>query len=569
MSRMRGRNFWHTASVVLAAAGMFLCVLGIATAGAAEDDNETAENESIEVEHEKKPWYDSFWPLGDRVDVHKLEDEYIPYQTEWGAKAPGKEGRPKDAEGDETAEKEEGSGQAWFSTLFSLGSQDGLKGDFSPGSAETADNTLPPRPNLFVELGDPFLDTGQLDAGFEIPVIGAVWQPRLWAYMIWRTAFQSFDGGGDGSVRETELATRLDVYANLQLTGTEKILVGFRPLDKNQPNAFTRYTFNGRGDEGFDGDFSIIPETLFFEGDLGSLFPVFDNKGIIPLDFGFTVGRQPIVFQEGILINDTLDAVGFVRNNIPFPGTSNLRISGLYAWNRVDRNDFDDTANADLFGLFFNADTHTSTLNLDLVYVNDKGGPSDGLNIGGSAIQRMTIGGETYATAFRVNASFALDEEVAGVPASVVGDGVLLTAEFSKHPHGSDDIIYFNPFVAIGNYTQAGREEVVGGPLANTGILFASPSLGNYLAEINPFTDDVIGFAMGYQAFWDNNRRNLILEVAGRESYSGKGPDSLGFGAQMQQAVGRNVQLTFEAYYTINDGEKDGAGTRAEVQVVY
>ena len=561
MSRMRGRNFWHMASVVLAAAGMFLCVLGIATAGAAE--NEAGEESSIETEH-KKPWYDSFWPLGDRVDVHKLEDEYIPYQTEWGSQAPSKEGRP------EEGEEAEDSGSGWFSNLFSLGSQDGgLKSDFSPGAAEGGTTTLPPRPNLFVELGDPFLDTGQLDAGFEVPVIGAVWQPRLWAYMIWRTAFQSFDAGGDGSVRETEVATRLDLYANLQLTGTEKLLVGFRPLDKNRADRFTRYTFNGRGEEGFDGDFSIIPETLFFEGDLGSLFPVFDEKGVIPLDFGFTVGRQPIVFQEGILINDTVDALGFVRNNIPFPGTSNLRISGLWAWNRVDRNDEFDTPNADLFGLFFNADTHTSTYNVDLIYVNDKGGPSDGFNIGAAAIQRMNIGGETYATAFRVNASFALDEEVAGVPASVVGDGVLLTAEFSKHPHGSDDIVYFNPFIAIGNYTQAGREAVVGGPLANVGILFASPSLGNYLAEVNPFTDDVVGFALGYQAFWDNNRRNLILEIAGRESFNNTGPDSLGFGAQLQQAVGRNVQLQFEAYYTINDGEKDGVGTRAEVLVVY
>ena len=561
MSRMRGRNFWHMASVLLAAVGMFLCVLGIATAGAAED--EAGEQSSVETEH-KKPWYDSFWPLGDRVDVHKLEEEYIPYQTEWGSQAPSKEGRPE--EGEET----ESASSGWFGNLFSLGSQNGgLKGDFTPGAAESSTTTLPPRPNLFVELGDPFLDTGQLDAGFEVPVIGAVWQPRLWAYMIWRTAFQSFDPGGDGSVRETEVATRLDLYANLQLTGTEKLLVGFRPLDKNRANRFTRYTFNGRGEEGFDGDFSIIPETLFFEGDLGSLFPVFDEKGVIPLDFGFTVGRQPIVFQEGILINDTVDAVGFVRNNIPFPGTSNLRISGLWAWNRVDRNDEFDTPNADLFGLFFNADTHTSTYNVDLVYVNDKGGPSDGFNIGAAAIQRMNIGGETYATAFRVNASFALDEEVAGVPASVVGDGVLLTAEFSKHPHGSDDIVYFNPFIAIGNYTQAGREAVVGGPLANVGILFASPSLGNYLAEVNPFTDDVVGFALGYQAFWDNNRRNLILEIAGRESYNNTGPDSLGFGAQLQQAVGRNVQLQFEAYYTINDGEKDGAGTRAEVLVVY
>ena len=26
-------------------------------------------------------WYDSFWPLGDRVDVHTLSEEYIPFKS--------------------------------------------------------------------------------------------------------------------------------------------------------------------------------------------------------------------------------------------------------------------------------------------------------------------------------------------------------------------------------------------------------------------------------------------------------------------------------------------------------
>jgi len=124
--------------------------------------------------------------------------------------------------------------------------------------------------------------------------------------------------------------------------------------------------------------------------------------------------------------------------------------------------------------------------------------------------------------------------------------------------------------LGIGNYTQAGREAVVGGPLANTGILFASPNLSTYLAEINPFTpDDVIGGAIGYQAFFDNTRRNVIFEIAGRKDLSGNGFDSLGFGVQLQQAVGRHVQLTTEAFYTLNEVGDDGLGARVEVQVVY
>ena len=481
-----------------------------------EDDSANA---NTEVDDN---WCSWFWPLGDPVKVNTLDDDYVAFRTE-------------------------------SSTTF-------------------AKDRLPARPELAVEVGDGFLDTGKLDQGFEVPVIGAVWQPRLWAYAINRAAFQSYNSGAPGSVRETEIANRLDIFINLQLTGTEKLLVGLRSLDGNRPDKFTRYTFSGRN-EGFNEELNLGLETLFFEGDVGSLFPFLDQAGMKPIDYGFTVGRQPVIFQEGILINDTIDAVGIVRNNIPFPGTSNFRVSTMWGWNRLDRNDEGRDADQNMYGMFIAADTHLSTFNLDMIYVDDNAKDdleADGFYIGASAIQRLPFL-DGLSTAFRINASFALDDKVrSAVGGSVVGTGVLLTAEFSKTVKGSDDIIYFNPFLGIGNYTQAGREAIVGGPLANTGILFASPNLSTYLAEINPFiSDDVIGAAVGYQAFFDHGRRNLILEMAGRKDLSGNGFDSLGFGFQLQQAVGQHVQLTYEAFYTLNEGRDDGLGARAEIQVVY
>lgn len=473
-----------------------------------------ASNSQPRAEYEEEePWYSRLWPLGERVEVQTLNGEYVEFRTE---------------------------------------------------KTEDEANRLPSRPPLLFELGNGFLDTGNLHPGFEIPLLGAVWQPRLWAYLINRTAFQSFDNGGPNQ-RETELANRLDLFVNLQLTGTEKVLLGLRPTDNNRPDRFTRYTFEGAS-KGFNDEFGFNVETLFFEGDLGSLFPVLDQQGQLPIDLGFTVGRQPVVFQEGILINDTVDAVGFVRNNIPFPGTSNFRVSAMYAWNRLDRNDLGTRrSDENMYALFIAADTHISTFNFDTIYVDDSD-DGDGLYFGLSAIQRLAAFGGV-SSAFRINTSIALDEEIDD---NVIGTGVLFTSELSKTVHGSDDIVYFNSFLGLGNFTQAGREPIVGGPLANTGILFASPSLGNYLAEIDPFTSDsVIGGAIGYQAFWDDKRRNLILEAAGRHDLSGNGFDSLGFGFQLQQAVGQHVQLQFESFYTFNEGRDDGFGGRAEIQFVY
>ena len=144
-----------------------------------------------------------------------------------------------------------------------------------------------------------------------------------------------------------------------------------------------------------------------------------------------------------------------------------------------------------------------------------------------------------------------------------------MTAEISSLVAGSDDIVYFNTFAGIDNYTQAGRERIVGGPLANTGILFASPNLSTYGAEINPFTEDVVGFALGYQAFYNHHRRNLILEVASRKATKSAKTDALGLGFQLQQAIGRRLQLQLESFYTFQEQQNDASGIRFEVQVVY
>jgi hypothetical protein len=446
-----------------------------------------------------KAWYDSFWPLGQITGVVRLNKEYVRFKN---------------------------------------------IGD------------IPERPALLFEAGDVFLGVGNLYEGFEVPLIGAIWQPRLWAYMINRTALQTFDNATPGRIRDTEIANRMDLFVNLQLTGTEKILLNFRPTDNNEPGRFTKYAFEG-ADDRFKNEFNLDVESFFFEGDIGSLFPKIDVAGIKPIDYGFTVGRQAIVFQEGILLTDTLDMFGLVRNNLTLKGYSNLRISGLYAWGRVDRNNSTSESDPEMFGLFTAIDGHVSTFNIDMIYVRDD--DADGAYLGLSAIQRI----KGISTAFRFNGSLSLDNQT-------VGDGVLLSAEISHTVPKSDDIIYINPYLGIGNFTQAGREAVNGGPLGSLGIMFASPNLSLYGAEINPFTNDVVGFAMGYQAFWDDHKRNMILEFASKIDYDGRGFDSYALGFQLQQKINSYVQLTFESFYVVNtEGRDNSAGGRFEVQIVY
>ncbi len=218
----------------------------------------------------------------------------------------------------------------------------------------------------------------------------------------------------------------------------------------------------------------------------------------------------------------------------------------------------------------------TSTFNPDLVTLQDgddsTGG--DGYWLGLSSTQRgwlPWVGIGEINTTYRINIS-----EAEGSDSPYVADAILLSAEISWTPHSSDDIVYINPFVGIDRYTQAAREPIVGGPLAALGISFASPSLGNHLSELSSFNTEVVGAAIGYQAFWDNHRRNIVFEIAGVKDATrslfdddGPGTDAAAFTVQFQQAFGRRVQLQLDGFVSYLEGRDNGAGARAEILIQF
>jgi hypothetical protein len=408
------------------------------------------------------------------------------------------------------------------------------------------------RPALIYEGGDLFLGVGDLYEGFETPW-GAVWQPQLWVFGTMRSSLHMFDNGGSNSTA-SEWANRLDLYANVQLTGTEKFIIGVRPLDRNEPSKFSRVSFNDNRGDG-KSEFNMNIRTMFFEGDLGSLFPGLDPEGTAPIDYGFSVGRQLLQFQEGIMLNDEVDSIGIVRNNIHLPGIPSLRTSFVWGWNDLGRSDAGRDNTTNMYGLFNSADMQDLSWNLDMVYVSDDVAGGDSYHFGLSSIQRIGH----YNTAFRVNGSSA---ETASAKA---GTGMLYSAEVSITPQKSDDIAYLNMFVADGNFTQVGREPVVGGPLGALGILFASPSIGNFGSELISFANDVAGFAMGYQAFWNHHRTSLTLETAGRKDTSGDRFDDIAFGFEFRQRLAHRIQLQVDSHYTVQEKRDNGYGLRTEI----
>ena len=429
-----------------------------------------------------------------------------------------------------------------------------LKTTFSDEPAPMRIGDVPDRPRPILELGDPFLGTGPIGKGFTIPT-GALWQPALLVFGQHRSAIQSFN---NGSETFTEWVNRLDLFANLQLSGTERLLVGLRPLDDG--GEFTGYFFEPNGarqhgwDDGANGDITH----LFFEGDFGQLFPGLDPKDTGQLDLGFSVGRQPLFYQEGLLINDRVDAVGITKNNIFPEGVSNLQVTLLYGWNEVNRGDNVEDPDAHLFGFFAEADTSVSTINFDAVYVYDGGlrrDNTDALFFAGSAVQRLG----KLNTSLRALTSIPLNEE-----SSAVGQGELLFAELSYTPAHSEDILYCNGFWGIDQFSSAARGPDAGGPLGRTGLLFAAVELGRYGAPLGNGAQNAVGGSLGYQHFFHEKRSQIVVEAGYRSDTNDTDRAAVAIASRFETAIGRNNILRLDAFLTGRENSGPASGARVE-----
>lgn len=405
-----------------------------------------------------------------------------------------------------------------------------------------------------IEIGDPFLETGNLHPGYELPG-GAIWQPRLWVYGSARSAVQTWQDRAGNS--QSEWVNRLDLFANLQLTGTERIVLGIQPLHRD--NQFTGRQFDP---ERSMEEYNSRVRTLFFEGDIAELFPGMDPTDKRSNDIGFSIGRQPLFFQDGFLIQDQLDAIGLSRNNMRFssmPWLSSLRVTAVFAWNEIHRGNNIEDDDSKLFGVFGQWDTKRSTINTDIAFV--QGGNEDDLWVAGiDAVQRFGA----VSTTFRVNASYAPDQISAQAQ-----NGTLLFAELGWSPPDTDNNLYANAFYGFDRFRSAARDPLVGGPLGRTGILFAARGLGAYPSAINNQADKAYGVALGYQMFFHEQRRQLLLEAGARDSELPGEGNSLGLAVRFQQAFGKRYLVLLDAFASSNADQDDSYGTSAEFLVKF
>jgi len=413
---------------------------------------------------------------------------------------------------------------------------------------------VPERVRPILEIGDTFLGAGNIKSGFTLPT-GAVWQPNFILWGTYRTAINSFDDGiVPGSERVTEWVNRLDLFGQLSLSQTERVVIGFRPIDKN--GEFSGYRFNPNSDSVDSSNDDV--NLLYFEGNLAEIFPHSGRTKRRRLDIDFSIGRQPLQFQEATLINDIMDSIAFTRNNITLlPKATNTRVAVIYGWDKVNRGNNVEDPDAKLFGLFTETDFPRSTVNLDFVYV-DSDITGDGFYAGLSAVQRFG----KVNTAFRI-----LHSEPTSGSTSETTRGTLAVAEISWTPAHTYNNVYTNFFWAIDAFNSASRDAATGGPLGLTGILYAATGLGAYPAPLGNNAIESVGGALGYQMFFANNRRQLILELGARTDTDGTQRNQAAIGVRYQQAIGNRYVLRFDGFLSEQENFGAGWGGRVEFQI--
>lgn len=423
---------------------------------------------------------------------------------------------------------------------------------------------LPPRPPLLIEWNELFLGTGFLEQGIETRT-GAIWRPAFWVFGESRTAMQYFDRGTPA----TEWANRLDLFGQLNLSGTERILVGMRPLDEEVSGRrrFSGYEFNrGNSIDGLNGNL----QTLFFEGDFGEVFPRLDPYDTRMLDYGFSVGRMPLLAQQGLLINeDMIDAATITRNTLSGLGNLNLRTTGVYAWRGINRNSPTGRANefdpaSRMVALLTESDFAKRTVNLDATYVYGGDGFGNLFAFGASSIRRHHGYHNTYNTSLHVLASFPQ-----GGPTDFADQGELLFAQTSWTPHHTDDLIYLNGFWAIDQFTSPSRGPLMGSPLGQTGVLFGGVMLGQYGAPLAVRTDNLAGASLGYQLFFEGTRQQLIWEIGGAKETKGVSRGALGTALRYQKAIGQHSILVVDGFVAKHEGRRVSQGLRTEWRVKF
>lgn len=413
-----------------------------------------------------------------------------------------------------------------------------------------------PRPLL--ELGREQYTSGAYEESSTI--LGALnpLLPGLAVYGDWRTAVAYNRNGGRDI---PQIATRVNIDVDFKITATERIHAFFTPLQRN--TQFTRFEFDRADGNGrFNGEFDLNPQTLFFEGDFGSLYSGFSGQQA-GFDLPFTVGLFPLFLQNGIWANDAIlgGAVSIPAKNSAKFGLSNFDVTFFAGFDNVDNPGIlgvNQKRNANVYGVATFIDAFAG-------YIEGGYGLLEGVRErDGEYTHFLTAAytrryANTISNSTRVFANFGNGQN---------DDGVAIISENSLISGLPSTLIpYANFFVGFGK-PQPLVDGFNAGILKNVGINFETDALTGY-PKLDDTASDAWGGAIGLQYLF-NLDQQLVFEAAMVQPFNSSGTGvqdpQYGLGVRYQIALNHSWILRADATYHFIDGAEDNFGVRTELR---
>ena len=418
----------------------------------------------------------------------------------------------------------------------------------------------PPRPLL--EIGRQQYTSGIYDQsstllGEKNPLL-----PGLAIYGDWRTAVAYNNNNGKDIA---QIATRLNLDVDLKITGTERLHAFFTPLQDGAAE-FTRYEFGGgAANDKFNDEFDLNPQTLFFEGDLGSVYSGFSGTEA-SFDLPFTIGLFPLFLQNGIWANDAIlgGAVSLPAKNSAALGLANFDITFFAAFDDVDNAGLigpGEDDNTNLYGVTAFIDAFNGYIEAGYAVIDGRDDQEGLLThfLTGAYTRRYY---NTVSNSTRVFANF-------GEAPNGESDGLAIISENSLITGLPSTLLpYANFFVGVGN-PQPLVDGNGAGILKNVGINFETDALTGY-PKLDDTGSDAVGGAIGIQYLFDLDQQ-LVFEVATVQPFEKDGIGAqdaqYGFGVRYQVPIDRAWLFRADATYQILEGgDEDNFGIRAEMR---
>lgn len=409
-------------------------------------------------------------------------------------------------------------------------------------------------PNPITFFGDGFWEPGRVSAGR--------FTPTLILYGDLRTVYAAFENPDSGSASDVKtLQTKLNLQFDLKLTATERIHASFEPLTNNGEN--TRIDYDPTYDREFEH--SLKPVTLFFEGELDSIFENFGGSAqhdTNDLNYALALGLFPFELHNGYLLSDIFVGVGVTKNNISVPWASNFGVGVVWAASDVSATqalDVDDNS-------FQMVTLHSFA---DLAHVRTEASVSW---LGST--DDDDVAADEATDIFYAGASFSWLRGPVGQGLHVFGQaagedtGLGGLATYESNYRLTPIVVDGGTYVMLNGFYGTENWRAISGNLNQIGTTFQSDGITNFSSQQNN-GEDSAGGALAIQHKTLNRRLHFIPEVSYVDDYSQLDNDTTAMGLRVNYGFGRRSVLRMDLrrfFPTIGDPNNAG---RVEYQVKF